>query len=153
MRGGAQAICVLVASASLFSGGCHQRVSCTADLRSGLIITVRDAHTGEQAGDDARIVVRDGAFHDEKTLHWEDGPRSIGSFQNFNALPRSERDRILDSVLTFGTAQERAGRYEVSVLKPGYKDWTRTIRVARDKCHVIPRHVVARVARETSGAG
>jgi hypothetical protein len=100
--------------------------ACTADFRYGIVVEVRDSVTGEPAADGARLIVRDGAYADTS-----------------DQLPFTEP-------LTLRAAGERGGRYDITVEKPDYREWTRTrVRVWEDGCHVIPVRLEARLQPAT----
>jgi hypothetical protein len=51
-------------------------------------------------------------------------------------------------VETVGLAEERAGTYEVSVERTGYRSWHRAgVRVTADECHVRTVSLTARLQR------
>jgi hypothetical protein len=96
--------------------------ACTADFRYGVVVEVRDSVTGAPAADGARLIARDGAYADTS-----------------DQLPF--RDPLL-----LRAAGERGGRYDLTVQKSSYREWTRTgVRVREDGCHVIPVRLVARL--------
>lgn len=96
--------------------------ACTTDFRYGVVVEVRDSVTGAPAAAGARLVVRDGAYADTS-----------------DQLPFTEP-------LMLQAAGERGGRYDLTVQKPDYRDWTRTgVRVWEDGCHVIPVRLEARL--------
>ncbi len=101
------AVGAVVAGCDSFTG------VCTTDFRFGIVVEVRDAVSGAPAADGARLIVRDGDY-----VETVDAPPTPSS--------------------TFlQAAGERVGRYDVTVQKPGYAEWTRTdVQVLRDGCHV-----------------
>lgn len=96
---------------------------CTMEFRYGLSVYIKDSLTGTPIASGASLVVRDGVFKDSVS-HPSGRPE-------FNALP----------LLTAG---ERAGTYQISVLKPGYLPWSRSnVRITANECHVNPASVTA----------
>jgi hypothetical protein len=120
---------------------------CTAIRRSGLGIVVRDAETGEQAGDGATVTIEDGDYRESYKRTLADFYRRLGSIRNFEAQPAAERRKALDLYFTFGGAPERTGSYRITVTKPGYETWARTVRVLKDECHVITQRVRVELER------
>jgi hypothetical protein len=103
---------------------------CTDEYRFGLAITVVDSVTASPPAT-AILIARSGTFVD-----------SVGPIAPYlidvNAAP----------VLILYSAGERAGKYDVTVRAPGYKDWTRSgINVSRDVCHVRLTAITARLQR------
>ena len=84
---------------------------CTLELRHAIAVEVRDSVTGEPAAVGARLIVRDGVYADTSRQHGDP--------------------------LLIQAGEERAGRYDVSVEKSGYREWTReNVRVTAGACHV-----------------
>lgn len=85
--------------------------SCTAEFVYGLHVAVRDSLTSAPAAPGAVVIAQERAWFD--TL-----------------------DSFGDSLYFIG-AGERAGRYTVTVSKPGYRVWTRSgVLVEEEGCHV-----------------
>jgi hypothetical protein len=64
--------------------------------------------------------------------------------------PAARPDSIVDLMATggvySGALYEQAGRFELSVTRPGYAPWRMNgIEVDRDECHVITRVLTARL--------
>jgi hypothetical protein len=113
---------VLLAAAVLVTGCNPFTGACTTDYRWGIVVDVHDAVTGEPAAFGSRLTVRDRDY-----VETVDGP----------PLPEYAFLRA---------AGERPGRYEVTVQKPGYQDWTRgLVWVRHDGCHVVPVRLDARL--------
>jgi hypothetical protein len=114
---------LLVLAAAGLIVGCNPFTgACTLELRPGIVVEVRDAVTGAPAADGARLVARDGNY-----VETVDGPPAPN--------------------LTFlQAAGERPGRYDLTVSKPGYHNWTRAgVRVRDGGCHVIPVQLEAQL--------
>src|SRR4029077_17264157 len=105
---------------------------CTGIVVPGVRVDVWDAKTGESIADSARGDVRDGTYADSLRLA---GYPPTGAASQFRA------------------ADERAGTYTISVVRPGYAPWSKSgVRVRRqDGCHVAETHVVARLRRVKAG--
>jgi hypothetical protein len=94
---------------------------CTTEGRSALSVEVRDARTGEPAAVGARGSIREGAYTDTLTVV---GPSTMTAMDTY----------------------ERAGTYDVTVTKPGYRTWTaEDVRVTADACHVRSRTIQAKL--------
>ncbi len=86
-------------------------VVCTLEARSAVTVELHDARTGAALTGPATVVARAGSYADTASI-----PEDMSST---------------------GLAYERAGLYEVTVRKSGYRDWTRQdVAVTRDECHV-----------------
>ncbi len=94
--------------------GCDAvNTACTRDWRPGLRIEVRAADGTDLDADGVLGLARDGSFVDTLSVFGFDG------------------------VLDLYGAHERAGRYDVTISKPGYRTWRRDgVRVTEDECHV-----------------
>jgi hypothetical protein len=89
---------------------------CTADVRPGLAVYVKNSLSGAGIASGASLVVREGTFKDSV------------------AAPSSRPD--LDNAPLFAAA-ERAGTYQVTVTKTGYAAWVQSnVRVTANECHV-----------------
>ena len=93
---------------------------CTADLRPGIVVTIRDANTGEAVAGQAMGQVEDSRYVDSLRAYAFEGTPSV--------------------MLSRAAAFERPGTYEVTVFADGYQPWVRDgVRVdeTRDGCHVL----------------
>jgi hypothetical protein len=98
-------------------GAGEAAVSCSADFRAGLEVTVLDARTGEPLGD---YTVRVTGQRE----------RPPGAF--------AESARVRTPSPWRG-AGEAPGLYAVRVTRPGYVPWDSAgVRLTADVCHVIP---------------
>jgi hypothetical protein len=114
-RGRAALVALAVGSTASCDLPLPSSVGCTEEVRPGIRVEVRDSVTGEPAAAGARLIARDGAYADTS-----------------DQLPAPYTDP-----LSLRAADERAGWYDVSVEKTGYRDWRRRpIRVTKDRCHV-----------------
>ena len=94
---------------------------CTTDVKPAVSVRIQDARSGAALTGPATAVARDGAFADTAEVD-----------------PGDSWARL---------AQERAGVYDVTVRKAGYREWTRTGVRARDgECHVRTAELVAELA-------
>jgi hypothetical protein len=121
------AIVRLVTTAMVFVlGGCDLvGVSCSTDIRWAVQVDVVDAITLEGRADGATLTLRDGEWSETVTESW-DGRRMDG-------------------------APERAGRYDVSVDRPGYLPWNESgVSVGEDECHVQTVSLEARLIPDLS---
>ena len=92
-------------------------LSCTAEVRPGIILEIRDSVTDLPAALEAFVLARAGAF--------EDTLRIPGA-------PQPSSDVVVG-------AYERAGTYDVLVENPKYLPWSRSaVRVIAGPCHVEP---------------
>jgi hypothetical protein len=118
----------VVVAFTLLGGGMGCRLGpavCDTGVYPAITLEVRDATTGAPAAEDARGIVRDGAFVDSL--------RPAGSI---NGVP-----------LSLAAATERAGTYSIEVHKVGYAVWTAdNVRVGSGECGVEP--VVLQAALE-----
>jgi hypothetical protein len=91
-------------------------LACTLEVRPGVAVYVKDSLTSAGVASGASLVVREGSYKDSV------------------ATPDSRPD--LDDSPLFA-AGERAGTYQVTVLKPGYAAWLKSnVRVTSNRCHV-----------------
>jgi hypothetical protein len=105
-------------------------VSCSADFRTGLEVTVLDARTGELLGD-----------YTVRVTGQRDRPPG--------ALAESARVRAPGP---WRGAGEAPGLYAVRVTRPGHVPWDSAgVRLTADACHVIP--VRLRVALAPASPG
>jgi hypothetical protein len=116
-----RALATLVAAAAL--GGCGGEellgYGCAAVVYPAVMVEVRDA-AGAPAAMGAWLVARDGAYADSATAD------------------------VTTGNLEIGVALERAGRYDVTVRKAGFKTWTRAdVVVTRGLCNVRTAELTA----------
>jgi hypothetical protein len=114
----------IVGAVSAAAIACHDVPTvCSAELRYGMAVHVRDSASGAGLANGATVVVRDLNFVDSLAATFPasaDGP--------------------------FLSAGERAGTYTVTVRHSGYQTWTRSgIIVTAAECHVNPINVIARL--------
>lgn len=89
---------------------------CTADIRAGLAVYVKNSLTSAGIASGASLVVREGTFKDSVEA------------------PSGRPD--LDNSPIFAAA-ERAGTYQVTVTKTGYAAWVQSnVLVTANECHV-----------------
>jgi hypothetical protein len=100
--------------------------ACPTVALPAVSVRVVDSVTGASAATGARLVVRDGAYADSSSDETEPGPQ-------------------VDALVA---AIERPGTYEVTVSKPGFRDWTqRGVRVTEGECNVRTANLTARLQR------
>jgi hypothetical protein len=126
---GQRALGALLGSAGLLgTAACGERIVCPTDIRYALEVAVADSVTGAPAASGARLVVRDGAYADSGEL--------LAGRPELDAMPLQ-------------AAAERAGTYEVTVRKAGYRAWAaRDVGVDANECHVETRRLTARLQPE-----
>jgi hypothetical protein len=111
---------------ALFLTGCDVVGGCTHEAVPGLRIEARAADGTDLDADGVLGLAHDGSFVD--TL---------------------EVFELSESILDFYGAYERAGRYDITVTKPGFETWRRTnVRVSEDECHVRTVTLEALLERE-----
>jgi hypothetical protein len=116
-------IVVVLAASACHSAPPTDPIFCTAIFKFGLSVTVVDSVTGVSPAS-ASFVARSGAFVDSI------GPLGV----------------IIPPDLTFYSAGERAGVYDLVVHSPGYRDWTQTgVQVTSNVCHVNGTVLTARL--------
>lgn len=117
---------LLVAMAATMASSCPLPTDgyvCTADFRFGLAVRVKDSATLAWAASGARLTSVD-----------QHGVVVDSGLTYPNAFPAGRAD--LDSSSLSG-AGEHAGVFQVTVRKPGYRDWVRSgVQVTADNCHV-----------------
>lgn len=105
---------------ALALGACESAVVCTANVVPSIVAEVRDSLTSAPAATGATLLVRSAAG----------GEATAGTGEEL--------------YLFWG--QEQAGRFNVTVQKPGYVDWHRSeVRVARNRCHVETARLLVRL--------
>ncbi len=113
------AACGFAATACIQVVGNDDEVYCTAELRYGVVVEVRDAVT------DAPLLGARGAVHEGTYV---DSLRPLGASNLGHA------------------AGERSGTYSVNVERSGYAPWgVGNVVVSRDRCHVQTVRLVARL--------
>lgn len=111
-------------AAALVLAGCSgiadPVVLCTQIVQPAVIVEIRDLRTGAPIAGSASGVVRDGAYVDSlRPYGYITGPLDAQSLYSRQAAP------------------ERAGVYEISIQRAGYRAWDTTgVRVTREECHV-----------------
>ena len=101
---------------------------CTASVEPGILVEVTDARTGAHVARDAAGAVREGSFVDSLRPAVSRG------------IPPA------DTLVSLQAAPERAGTYEVTVTRAGYRPWSQQgVRVTRGSCHVNTVTVAARL--------
>lgn len=122
-----QALALLAASVPLLTA-CPETPfegqACTTDVRPAVEVSLVDARTGAGLNaNGATLIVRDGAFVDSVRVDFPFPTQVVG-----------------------GVAWERPGRYDVTLRKPGYREWqARGVRVGKDECHVKTARLEARL--------
>lgn len=112
--------------AVLLLAGCDAVGGCTDEAVFGLRIEARAANGADLDADGVLGLARDGSFVDTLEV--------FGSFAG---------------TLDLYGAGERAGRYDITISKPGYQTWQRTdVRVTEDECHVRTVRLEALLERE-----
>lgn len=100
---------------------------CSDEARAGIIVTVRDAQTGEALADSALGLAYEGTFVD-----------------TLRQIPRLPVFNLSELVGVY----ERPGIYTVVIRRQGYQEWMQTnVVVKRDECHVIPVALLALLER------
>lgn len=107
--------------------GCDSGIyACTMEVVPGLRIEVRAADGADLDAGGVLGLARDGSFVDTLSI--------------FDPM---------DGTLDLYGAHERAGRYDVTISKPGYRTWRRDgVRVTEDECHVRTVRLEAPLERE-----
>lgn len=93
---------------------------CTADLRPGIVVTIRDAATGEPVAGQAIGQVEDHRYVDSLRAYGYEGTPSV--------------------LASRAAAFERSGTYEVTVFAADYQPWIlQDVEVLEspDSCHVV----------------
>jgi len=113
----------LVLISSLLIIGCDEKktadgdvIVCTASIEPAIRINVFDKETGFQNACGVTVKLQDGDFIEE--------------------LSNPASDSCKDD-LTFSLADEREGKYDITIIKEGYVDWYQyDISVSSNLCHV-----------------
>ena len=112
----------LLAIVAAGCSACTAPIACTADLRPGLVVQVRDEQTNAPIAASSIVVIRDGDYVESLAVRVEGG-----------ALALSRQG-----------AYERAGTYTVEVSHAGYLTLgIPGVVVPRDQCHVITNTIAA----------
>lgn len=112
--------CVLAACTDPFG------TACTDELRPNLVVVVREAESGKAAARGA-----------------------IGTARHLNSAVSTELSTSFnDSLLSGDWIRERAGRYSVTVQKPGFRTEFALVEVEEDACHVRTQHVPVTLTRD-----
>jgi hypothetical protein len=107
---------LLLAACSAYSTGEPEQY-CTAELRPGIVVEIRDAESGAPLAHAAAGEVRDGDYVDEL---------KPGMFENY----------AFETMYARVAAHERPGIYSVEVRRAGYQTWTASgVRVEDAPCH------------------
>ena len=115
----ALAFALFAAAACSNSSAPLEGVYCTAELRSTIVVHVTDARTGAAAAQGSTVIVRGGAVYDSVVVNAVPTPAT----QAYMAW----EDRV------------NAGRYSVTVRKPGYTTFVKTdVDVVGNQCHSGP---------------
>src|SRR5258708_18744448 len=89
---------------------------CTLELRPAVAVYVKDFSTNAGIASGASLVVREGSYEDSVAFS--------------NSSPDLDNSALV-------AAGERAGTYQVTVIKPGYAVWLQSnVRVTSNECHV-----------------
>src|SRR5688572_21692649 len=98
-------------------------IICSAELRSTIVVHVTDATTGVAAALGSTVIVRGGAVYDSVVVNTVLNPATLAYL--------AWEDRV------------QAGRYTVTVRKPGYTTFVKTdVDVTGNQCHSGPGPVV-----------
>ena len=120
-------VAALIVSAALAWVGCGiEPRLCTTEARSGLVLRVTDAVTGEPALRGSSVRVVDGSYSERVSVDADGIPVIETSGGGRTQLPPSVFGEV------FAGAYERAGTYQVTVSKPGYREWSRRVRLAAE---------------------
>ena len=103
--------------------GCNEKTTsdgdvifCTANVVPAIRVDVFDQETGLASACGATVILKDGIYSEEVELEQGDG---------------------CDETFTFSGADERAGTYDITVIKDGYIDWYQyDVTVSSNLCHV-----------------
>lgn len=90
---------------------------CTPSIEPAITVTLFNLRT--KAPIEGNIVVKDRRFRESLTLH---GVNASGQ-------------------KIYGGVFERPGTYTLKISQQGYRTTTRKVRVSKDECHVLTRHL------------
>ncbi|MFQ5538295.1 MAG: carboxypeptidase-like regulatory domain-containing protein [Gemmatimonadota bacterium] len=117
---------LLTAAAAACGSDGQEPIFCTQEYRAGINVEIRDAATLLPAAEGAVLTVKDGDYQEVETSTF-DG-------------------------LTMSAAWERAGVYDVTVTKTGYRPWFKSgVEVTADECHVQSVQLQALLERDAGG--
>jgi hypothetical protein len=125
---------LLLVAAAIAGAGCHDITGlfsgdCTTILVPAVSVAVLDSITGLAIENGSTARARDGSFVDSMVVSSD----TTGNAPYAFPIP---------------LAYERAGVYQVSVSRAGYRDWsTSNIRVTKATCHVRTATLVAKLVR------
>ena len=106
---------------------------CTADLRPGIVVDIRDSITAAPLAFDALVI----AAHDGQ----------VDSVRHSHT-PGDVAEAADERRLRVWLAWEKPGTYDLAVHVTGYAVWSRKgIVVLAGSCHVVPVHLLARLVR------
>ena len=121
---GAMSSVVAAASCGVFA---PDEGTCILPSTYGIVVYVKDSATGAWNASGAHIYARSGSYVDSTT---SPSPYALG-----------------DSLPLFG-ALNRAGIFQVTVRKQGYRDWVRSVWITMDHCNAPrPATFTARLQR------
>jgi hypothetical protein len=101
----------------LLATACSESFFCTDESVPAVEVEVRDRATAELIPDEARGVVKDGAYQDSLQAFWRTEPPV--------------------TPISYSAAHERPGTYSARIEVAGYQPWDSSgIVVTRDECHV-----------------
>lgn len=87
------------------------------------------------------VVKAPAVAHAIATVAYRDAVQRL-AFDSLGDAPDSSGMRSVSAFV------EMAGRFDVSVTAPGYREWRTTVTVTRDRCHVNSETVTANLVRE-----
>ncbi|HVE91966.1 MAG TPA: hypothetical protein VNE62_06675 [Actinomycetota bacterium] len=101
-----------------------------------------DDRKGQPGLNGATVTIADGSYREVVTVGDSGEPRIHVSGGSSTQLKPVVREG-----LTVGGANERPGRYLVTVTKPGYREWSRRVVVKEEPsgCHVETRELEVRL--------
>jgi hypothetical protein len=102
-------LCFALTLVAAAPAGCEEPISCTAEARTSVVLTITDAETGEEVEEATVTVLIDGEESNE-----------VETFGSGRYLLGVERD----------------GTFEVTVSAAGYESVTNEYEVTADECHV-----------------
>ena len=101
---------------------------CSLEWSRGLTLEVRDSVSAEPSAEGVVAIAREGPYVDTLSVF------------GYDELGRA---------LLLGGVHERPGVYEVSVRKPGYRDWNVAgVTITGGECHVVARRFQVRLQRQ-----
>lgn len=106
-------------NALLLFNGCSEKndIACTAEVRAGLNVYIRDSLTNQPLTNGITVTAKDGSY--------------IDTLQNITGMSG------------FTGAWERKGTYIITVESSGYETYiSNPVTVSADECHVIPQVII-----------